>query len=379
MTNTLAPPRQEWSRLADSCRNEQGRLDRREFSSEFLRIAAEHYHRSAPSAELVEFSHGPAVYLFDIGSCQQAERTVAVVAHPEPPHADRDASYQRGYPLPERLAGRPIDRGHVVPYTAGGLFGPNMFVQDRALNRGWSAEGRAYRALERAAVASSSALMIAWLLYADDTATPEFVDLGVIDGPEFSVQRFRNRYDTIDKDSPDALETYLAGATDAQIGALGEETTAVLLEDTFDATIVAMGDAALPRQDGRQELDLLAIVDGELIAFEVKTRFLSQGAGRITRAGNLPRPRLRRAAQPSGDRQGSQGYVAARVAHHVDTGNDFDGIDVRVIAVDLRAMLAQQFSVNDAGSRLTPINLPVACADAAGRALAQILDHRGYL
>lgn len=208
---------------------------------------------------------------------------------------------------------------------------------------------------------------------------PEFVELGVVDGPDVIARRLRNRFDTIDNGSPDALASHLAGATDAQIGALGEETSAVLLEETLGATIVAMGDAALPRQEGRQDLDLLAILEGELIAFEVKTRYLSRAAGRLTRAGNLSRPRLRRAAQPSGQRQGSQGHVAARVADYLDIDKGYEGLEVRVIAVDPRAMLAQQFSVNDAGTRVTPISPPVPCAEAAGRALSQILDHRGYL
>jgi hypothetical protein len=37
----------------------------------------------------------------------------------------------------------------MVAHAARGTFGPNMFPQDRELNRGWSVEGRRYRALER--------------------------------------------------------------------------------------------------------------------------------------------------------------------------------------------------------------------------------------
>jgi hypothetical protein len=36
---------------------------------------------------------------------------------------------------------------------SGGEFGPNIFRQDRSLNRGWSQEGRRFRALEREAAA----------------------------------------------------------------------------------------------------------------------------------------------------------------------------------------------------------------------------------
>jgi hypothetical protein len=273
-----------------------------------------------------------------------------------------------------------VDRGHFIPYTAGGLFGPNLFVQDRALNRGWSSDGRRYRELERAAVAGApESLLFVVPLYADDSDVPEFLDLGLVAGPKLEVRRFRNRFDTPSLVDQDVLAIHLQGAMDSQIGALGEETAAVMLEDVWDAVIVAMGDGGLARESGRQELDLLAIVDDVLIAYEVKTRYVSRVAGRLTRAGNLPRPRLRRPGTPTGDRQGSQAYVAARLSAYVDIDMDFEGIDVRLIAVDLRSMLAQQFTVNDAGSRLAPLGPPVDCSAAALQALTQIIDHRGYL
>lgn len=140
-----------------------------------------------------------------------------------------------------------------------------------------------------------------------------------------------------------------------------------------------MGDAGLPREEGRQDLDLLTIVEGTLIAYEVKTRYTSKIAGRRTRAGNLLRPRLRRPNTPTGARQGSQEYVAARLSAYVDIDGDYEGVDVRVIAIDFQAMLAQQFAVNDTATRLAGLGPPVDCTDAADRALARILDHRGYL
>ena len=60
----------------------------------------------------------------------------------------RDESYQRGYPSPRGRA-RPLGKGHMAPRAAGGTFRPNLFPQDRSLNRGWSTEGRRYHALER--------------------------------------------------------------------------------------------------------------------------------------------------------------------------------------------------------------------------------------
>jgi hypothetical protein len=174
----------------------------------------------------------------------------------------------------------------------------------------------------------------------------------------------------------DPVAQALAVATSTQVGALGEETAAVLLEEVWEATIVAMGDAGMPRDGASQNLDLLAFVDGELIAYEVKTRYRSKRAGRVTRAGNLLRPRLNRARSEAAGRQGSQSYVGQRVDAFVDTGDGYGGIDVRVIAVDFVAMLAQQFAVNDAATRLTPLDEPVGCADAAAAALHRITEHQ---
>jgi hypothetical protein len=235
--------------------------------------------------------------------------------------------------------------------------------------------------MERAAVAAApESVMLVRAHYVDDSDVPGLLDLGVVTGVRMHVATFRNRYDdaTCAADD-DGLAVQLAGATDAQIGALGEETAAVLIEDVFDATIVAMGDAGMPRDGARQDLDLLVIVDGALIAYEVKTRYLSTRAGRLTRVGNLPRPRLRRAASPTGHRQGSQAYVAQRLDGVLDIDDGYEGIEVRVIAIDFRAMLAQEFLLNDTATRLQHGGPPMDCRAAAERALARIVNHRGHL
>ena len=140
-----------------------------------------------------------------------------------------------------------------------------------------------------------------------------------------------------------------------------------------------MGDAGLEREEGRQHLDLLVIIDGAPVAVEVKTRYTSAQAGRLTRVGNLPRPRLRRAGSRGGHRQASQPYITARVGDWIDVDEDYPGMDVRVVAVDFVAMLAQQFAVNDAGTGLTALGSPVGCAQEAADALAIIVEHRGHL
>lgn len=342
-------------------------------------LAGGQYFPTCPSVELIVFDHGPATYLFDTGSQARSERTVFVMARPEPPAEARDAVYQGGYPLPERIGNRPMDRGHFVPYSGGGLFGPNLFVQDRALNRGWSRQGRLYRATETRAVAAADAVLFARPQYVDDSDIPAFVDLGVVDDQGCAVNRFRNRYDVEASHAEDQLAVLLNGAVSGQIGALGEETAAGYLVEELNATIVAMGDAGMPRDGATQDLDIVAIVDGSLVAFEVKTKFMAKSAGRRTRVGNLVRPRMRRYSTPAAPPQGSQDYVTNRLANVVDVANDYVGIEVRVIAVDFRLMEMQQFAVNDSGTRLSPLGPPVDCTATARAALATILVHRGFL
>ena len=107
----------------------------------------------------------------------------------------RDVSYQRGYPSPQGRAARPLDKGHMVAHAAGGTFGPNIFPQDRDLNRGWSTEGRRYRALERELATTPGTFFFCCLLYADDTDFPAAIELGLLRPGGLHVERFRNRLD----------------------------------------------------------------------------------------------------------------------------------------------------------------------------------------
>ncbi len=340
----------------------------------------QHHLAEHPAASLLEFDHGPATYLFDVGSETHAARTVAAVARPTAPVGLRDATYQRGFPTRTEWHGRALDRGHFVAFSGGGLFGPNMFDQDRALNRGWSRAGKRYRALENKALGTPGAVLVVLPQYVDESDLPAFLDVVVLDVGGVEAERFRNRYDLPIDAGEEALDVQLEGATNAQLGGLGEETAAVWIESALGGTVVALGDAGMPRDLGRQDLDVLAIVDNVLVAFEVKTRFHSRRAGRLTRTGNLYRPRLRRAGRAEGHRQGSQPYVAERLADHIDTDDeDYEGVEVRVVAFDLVSFLAQRFEVDDHGRRLRVLGPPTPCREEAQEAVNRILEHRGHL
>lgn len=161
----------------------------------FTAVAARYVASQRVGSALHEFEQSGATYLFDLASAAglpQEDRTVAAWIVAPTGVAERDVSYQRGFPLPPRADGSAVDRGHVIPHLSGGEFGPNIFRQDRALNRGWSEAGKRFRALEREA-AKPGCFYFAHLIYTDETADPAQIETGVLRGTALHVDCFDNR------------------------------------------------------------------------------------------------------------------------------------------------------------------------------------------
>jgi hypothetical protein len=161
--------------------------------------AADRYHVEHEGAcALFEFEQIGATYWFDFASSAalpQEDRTVAAWAVTPTDVRRRDSSYQRGFPMAPG-DGSPVDRGHLIPHLSGGEFGPNIFRQNTALNRGWSEQGKRYRAIERAAAGMPGALYFGHLLYADETAYPKQIEIAVLlPGATLRVEQFDNRPD----------------------------------------------------------------------------------------------------------------------------------------------------------------------------------------
>lgn len=162
-----------------------------------LRALAEHYERGCSGCKLLEFVQSGATYLFDFAStacAAQEDRTVAAWTVTPAAVGKRDASYFRHFPMLSNPEGTLIDRGHLIPHQAGGELGPNIFKLDRIVNRGWSHEGKRFRALRREAAVSPGTFYFAHLIYADDSANPTEIEVGVLRGQKLHVERFRNRY-----------------------------------------------------------------------------------------------------------------------------------------------------------------------------------------
>jgi len=156
------------------------------------------YRAATPAANLYEFDLAGWRFLFDFASERDApqwDRTLAAWGLSAPGSRPRDEAYQRGYPSPNARAEGPLDKGHMVPHQVGGDLGQNIFPQDRDLNRGWSEEGKRYRALEREIGRTSGTFFFCRLVYIDETDFAGWVELGVLRGAVLHVERFRNRFD----------------------------------------------------------------------------------------------------------------------------------------------------------------------------------------
>lgn len=157
----------------------------------------ERYEHQFPRCCLLQFVQSGATYLFDLASAvgaEQEDRTLAAWTITPATVGKRDVSYQRGFPLPSDPDGTSVDRGHLIPHLSGGEFGPNIFRQRRDLNRGWSSQGRRFRALEREAASTPGTFYFGHLLYEDGTAYPTEIETGLLRGQTLHVDRFRNRF-----------------------------------------------------------------------------------------------------------------------------------------------------------------------------------------
>lgn len=134
---------------------------------------------------MVEFMDGHG-YRFVFDGAELAEgdapqpRVVAAWGSAQANPVSRDASRMRGFPLASRLRGD-YDRGHLFSHAAGGGTDVNLVAQGRALNRGWSAAGRRWRALERLAVRRADAVLVVRLLYDDASAVPAALQAVLVD------------------------------------------------------------------------------------------------------------------------------------------------------------------------------------------------------
>lgn len=124
-------------------------------------------------------------------------RVVAVIGTSSPEPRPRDDSRLRGWLGPtDNTFGKAWDKGHFIAHTIGGAvkgWELNVFVQRRDLNRGWSAAGSRYRAMEKYCAGNAGVLCWSRPVYSDGSAMPLQIEFGVLkrDG-ELWVETFDN-------------------------------------------------------------------------------------------------------------------------------------------------------------------------------------------
>lgn len=140
------------------------------------------YRDSCPGCQLTEINLDLAFFIFDL----VGERVALTYAFSTPALTKRDASRIRGFPnvnaTVQRVMGEkafPADKGHFLGHASGGSLDINLFPQRRDLNRGWSEQGKRYRAMERYVAEHSGTFFYHRPIYDDDTWLPDKLEFAI--------------------------------------------------------------------------------------------------------------------------------------------------------------------------------------------------------
>jgi hypothetical protein len=152
--------------------------------------------RGGPS-ELMEVNLDLGSFVFDL----VAERVVIAYAFSTAQLTKRDGSRIRGFPnvnaSVQKVMGQSAfvaDKGHFLGHASGGSLDINLFPQRRELNRGWSEEGKTFRAMERHVSENDSTFFYHRPIYDDSSWIPSLLEYGVFkEDNSWWVETFRNK------------------------------------------------------------------------------------------------------------------------------------------------------------------------------------------
>jgi hypothetical protein len=83
-------------------------------------------------------------------------------------------------PIDPAVEGGKCNRGHFVAHAVGGHLHINIFPQTAGVNRGWTAVGKVYRAMERYCAKNPGTYFFSRPLYAGLSAHPYAIEFGVL-------------------------------------------------------------------------------------------------------------------------------------------------------------------------------------------------------
>ncbi|MEN9985571.1 MAG: hypothetical protein RI925_1073 [Pseudomonadota bacterium] len=155
------------------------------------------YEQANPLTNLNLVNIDAAYFMFDL----VAERVVLAYAISKPSLTRRDASRIRGFPnvnaSVKRVMGENAflaDKGHFVGHASGGPLDINLFPQRRELNRGWSEEGKRYRAMERYVAENTGTFFYSLPIYDDDSWVPAKLEFAILKPDNtWWIDRFSNK------------------------------------------------------------------------------------------------------------------------------------------------------------------------------------------
>jgi hypothetical protein len=151
----------------------------------------------------------PFVYMFDDYASVEATlrlphdprseaRLVVAFGRSRPRRDLRDDYRLKGWPgRDEKRFGKKWDKGHFIAHSIGGAVDQsefNVFIQRRDLNRGWSAPGKRYRAMEEYCAEHPGTFCFSRPLYADASSKPARLEFGVLKAGALWVEVFDNQY-----------------------------------------------------------------------------------------------------------------------------------------------------------------------------------------
>ncbi|HED03231.1 MAG TPA: hypothetical protein ENI60_00440 [Candidatus Fraserbacteria bacterium] len=153
----------------------------------------EKYRKMTPAVtNILQFNDNGFEFLFDFSSelitkgvvsCDEAveDRVVAVFGRSQPSSRNRDANRMKGFlGSSSKVFGDDYDKGHFIGHALGGGLDVNLFPQRRDINRGWSARGKIFRAMERYCSESPGTFCFSRPIYCDRSWRPCIIEYGLL-------------------------------------------------------------------------------------------------------------------------------------------------------------------------------------------------------
>ena len=135
------------------------------------------------SVEISEITLDLSVFLFD----HSTERVILAYALSTEQIIKRDANRIRGFPnvndSVQAVLGKKAffaDKGHFLGHASGGILDINLFPHRRELNRGWSADGKRFRKMERYVAKHPGTFFYHRPIYDDETWIPALLEYGIL-------------------------------------------------------------------------------------------------------------------------------------------------------------------------------------------------------